>query len=242
MAIAIDGSSPAAVTWTGTWTSAKTTSSFTPPAGLYIIALLSADGTANAACTGSVSDSLTGSWSLLKRQNYVQGGFGGTAEVWFRTTVTTNTSMTVSATCTANGSTGGLLVAQVLTGCKSTQAGVTGGTQHLPGVLTIAITPGAAGNLVFGAGYDYDASTAFTANGSTTSLSVFQDSTNGDTWGTFKGSSTTVTSSTTFGWSTPASCNNNICAVEIQAAAGAAFIAEPNPMVVNPAQVRSYNW
>lgn len=40
MAIAIDASTPAAVSGTGAWTTAKTTAEFSPPANALLVALL----------------------------------------------------------------------------------------------------------------------------------------------------------------------------------------------------------
>jgi 1-aminocyclopropane-1-carboxylate deaminase/D-cysteine desulfhydrase-like pyridoxal-dependent ACC family enzyme len=78
--------------------------------------------------------------------------------------------MTVSATGTGGTPAGYLLQVLVLTGANSTQAGVTAGATNSSGsstALQLAMTPGAAGNMVFGAAMNWANSTAPTLLAST---------------------------------------------------------------------------
>src|SRR5262249_34555716 len=46
-----EGTQPAALTWTGAWTAAQTTASFTPESGALLVALVSGDGAGGATPT-----------------------------------------------------------------------------------------------------------------------------------------------------------------------------------------------
>ncbi|HAM28253.1 MAG TPA: hypothetical protein DCP11_16590 [Microbacteriaceae bacterium] len=133
--------------------------------------------------------------------------------------------MTVSATGTGGTPAGYLLQVLVLTGANSTQAGVTAGATNSSGsstALQLAMTPGAAGNMVFGAAMNWANSTAPTLLASTSNQSTFSDTVNGDWYSSVKSSAVTTTSSTTFGYSTTLT-GWQITLAEIQVSAGSAL-------------------
>lgn len=210
-----EGTQPVAKTWTGAWTTAQTTASFTPESGALLVALLSGDGSA-AGCTGSITDSLSGSWTLLKRQNTNVGTVNGTCEVWVRDSP--GASLTVSATNTANGANGGQLVVRTLIGAEVTanQNGATNGGSFDPAAIQVSVTAG-NGNKIYGAAFNFANSTIMTLLGNSSAVNQFSDTTNGDTWEAFKSSGDTA-GTATYGYST--STSGFIAAVEIKAAAG----------------------
>src|SRR5215470_4077079 len=95
-----EGTQPAAITWTGAWTTAQTTASFTPESGALLVAMVCGSGSLSVDVTATITDSLSGTWTRLLRSNAHTANTGGTAEVWVRDSP--NTSMTVSATGDAN--------------------------------------------------------------------------------------------------------------------------------------------
>ena len=212
-----EGTQPAAVTWTGAWTTNQTTSSFTPESGALLVALVAGDGNTNSAITDAVSDSLGGTWTLLKRQNAVTATLGGVASVWCRDSP--GASLTVSAKNNNElgaGSTGGQLVVRTLIGAKAaaSQNGATGGASPSTGAVQVSVAAGTGGR-IYGAAFNYDNSTAMSALANTSVINAFADSTNGDDWEAFKSSADT-SGTATYGYST--SHNGMIAAAEILAA------------------------
>ena len=232
-----EGTQPAAVQWTGAWTTAQTTASFTPESGALLIALVAADGNSPGSTTAAITDSLSGTWTLLKRQNTVATGVGGTAEVWCRDSP--GTSMTVSVTGSGSTATGGQLVVRTLIGAlaAASQNGATNGATLATGAVQVSVTAG-TGNMIYGAAFNFDTSTAMTALANTSVVSAFSDTTNGDCWEAFKSTGDTA-GTATYGFST--SAHGMIAAVEIKAAAG---VFEPNVIVVAPMQAvhRAASW
>lgn len=222
MAITEDtGNQPAAVTTTGVWTgTALTTAAFSAQAGTLIVAILAGFGNSTAAVTGAITDSLSGSWTLLKRQNgFTSGVTQGTAEVWARYVATAPGSMTVKAVASANGGPGGQLVVRCLLGANPTQPGALGGHDTGGGAGQSAAQCSVAagtGNVIYGAAMNSDSATLLTVLGNTTSVAAFSDSTNGITEHAFKSTSTTA-GTATYGYST--SVHHDMCAVELLAAA-----------------------
>lgn len=211
-----EGTQPAPTQPTGTTT---TTGAFTPEPGALLVALVAANGLSGIATTASVTDSLGGTWTLLKRTNAFNGSapfLGGTAEVWCRDSP--GTSMTVTASgWSANG---GDLTVRTLIGAlpAAQQTGATAGTGATGVAPTVTLTPTRIGSRVYGAALDYTTNASLVVNANTTSIDQFVDSTNGDTWATFKASADTSSlSSTTYGY-TNANAEYNIAAVEILAA------------------------
>lgn len=225
-----EGTQPAVLQWTGAWTTNQTTASFTPESGALLVALVSGDGAANSPITGAVTDSLGGTWTLLKRQNAGTATLGGLAEVWCRDSP--GTALTVSVKNNNElgaGSTGGQLVVRTLIGAlaAASQTGATGGASPSTGAVQVSVAAG-TGNRVYGAAFNYDTSTAMSALANTTVISAFADTTNGDDWEAFKSSADTA-GTATYGYST--SHNGMIAAAEILAAAGGGGgpTAQPQP-------------
>ena len=221
-------------------TTTTTTASFSPQANTLLVALLAVDGATGTATSGILTDSLSGTWTLLKRQNTTTAGVGGSAEVWCRYLSSAPGSMTAIATWTATGQPGGNLTVRCLLGAASTQTGATGGTGGGTVAPTATLTPTQIGSWIYGAGLDYTTSASLTANANTTRIDQFQDATNGDTWSTFKAAaSTSSLTSTAYGY-TNASAGYNTAAVEILAAASAAVT--PPVRVIGQAVRRASLW
>lgn len=220
-----------------------TTASFSPQANTLMVALVSADGAGGAsATTAAVTDSLSGTWTLLKRQNNTGGGVGGSAEVWCRYVSSAPGSVTVTATWNTNGAAGGALTVRCLLGANSTQPGAVGGTGGTPVAPTATLTPTVIGSWVYGANLNFSASTSMTANANTTRIDQFQDTTNGDNWNSFKGATAVASlSSTTYGY-TNSNTSYNTAAAEILAAAGGGAVVQPPPVVVGQAVSRAATW
>lgn len=225
MAITEDtGNQPAAKTFTGAWTSAQTTASFSPQANTLLVALVSADGGATGV-TASVTDSLGGTWTMLLRANTATTAFG-TAEVWVRYLSSAPGSMTVSVVkATGTAANGGQLTVRCLLGAASTQSGATGTVvRDSAGTIQASVAAG-TGGWIYGAAYNWSNSTAMTVLGNTTSITAFVDSTNGDNWAAFKSSAATA-GTATYGYST--SVQGSLAAVEIQAATSTNFTQTVN--------------
>jgi hypothetical protein len=230
-----EGTQPTPTHPTGTTT---TSASFTPESGALLVALVAADGLSTAATTATVTDSLGGTWTLLKRVNAFSSvnAIGGTAEVWCRDSP--GTSMTVTASGWASNA--GDLTVRTLIGAKpaAQQPGATGASTTGATVPPTAIlTPTQIGSRIYGAALDYTTNATLTANANTTSIDQFVDATNGDTWATFKASADTAAlSSTTYGY-TNANAAYNVAAVEILAATTAgspASVAGSAPAAQRP--------
>lgn len=238
MAISEDtGNQPVAV---HSATKTATTASFSPQANTLLVVCVAVDGPTSGATTVAVSDSLSGSWSLLKRQNTISASaLGGSSEVWCQYFASAPGSMTVTAAW-STGSNGGNLVVRSLLGAASTQTGATGGTGGAVVAPSATLTPTQIGSWVYGACLDYTTNASMTALGTTSLIDQFQDATNGDTWAAFKGAaSTSSLSSTTYGFSN-ANTAYNTAAAEILAASAAAV--PPSPLIVGQAVRRASLW
>lgn len=223
MTIAEDASSPAAI---HTSTKTGTTASFTPPAGALIVVMVACDGNANQTTSLAVTDSGSHTWTTLKLQNTSTALVGGACGVFCLDSP--NASMTVTATWSGTGSAnGGNIVTKVLTGAAAaaSQTGATGGVSASSNIApTVSITTTTANSHVYGAALDYSTNATLTANAQTTSIDQFLDSTNGDTWATWKGSADTGTpGATTFGF-TNANAVYMLAGAEILASAGGSTV------------------
>ena len=219
MAISEDASSPAKVTWTTTWGTAKTTAAFSPPTGSIIVAMVVGSTNTSTAGVDTVTDSASGTWHLLKRENTVGSNTQGLASVWWRSCATAPGSITVSVSAT-NTTSGGELDVKVLNGADTgTQAGATVSKQNdAAAAVDVAITAGATTSWIYGCGFNWDTSAAMTLASGTSLIGGTSDATDGDWWAACKSTSAAVTTSTTYGWST--SRRGKIVLVEIQAASG----------------------
>lgn len=231
-----EGTQPSAVHATGT---SGTTGAFTPEKGALLAALFAVNGFSGSATTVVVSDSLGGSWTLLKRQNTNTAGIGGSAEIWIRDIGSSPASMTVTGDWSVGGgANAGNIVVRTLIGALpvAQQTGATGGAGGSSIPPTCSLSPTQIGSRIYGAGLDWTTNATLTDNANTTSIDQFPDATNGDTWATYKAAvDTTSTGSTAYGW-TNANAAYNVAAAEILAATvgssqpGAAFHPGKGPL------------
>ena len=230
MAISEDtGNQPAAVhTSAGT---PATTASFSPQAGTLLVAMIGVNGPSGSAITATISDSLAGSWTLLKRQN-TASSMGGTAEVWCRYLSSAPGSMTVTGSWTG-ADTGANLVVRNLLGAASTQTGATAGNGGASVAPSASVTPTQIGSWIYGALLDWSAATVMTANANTTIIDQFNDSTNGDTYGGLKANAATVSLSPVTYGCTNANAAYNVAFAEILPA-GATADPGPLPLMFTP--------
>lgn len=220
-------------------TRTATTASFSPQASTLMVALLAVDGATGTPATVAVTDSLSGTWTLLKRINVSTAGVGGSAEVWCRYLSSAPGSMTVTGDWSTNGQPAGNLTVRCLLGAASSQTGATGGQGGASVAATAVLTPTQIGSWVYGANVNYFTNETMTANAATSLIDSFQDTTNGDTWSVFKGSaSTSSLTSTTYGF-THAVSEFNTAAAEILAAAAAPI---PPVRVLGQAVGRASLW
>lgn len=222
-------------------TTTAVTASFSPQAGTLLVAMLAVDGAGTGATTAIMSDSLAGAWTLLARSNaHSNPSLGGSSEVWCQYLAAAPGSMTAIGTWTTTGQAAGNLTVRSLLGAAPTQTGAvgtTGGTSVAP---TATLTPTQLGSWVYGACLDYATNASLTANTNTTLIDQFQDSTNGDTWATFKGKVATASlSSTAYGFT---NANNafNTAVAEILAATVSASVAPS--LVIGQAVGRAASW
>jgi len=153
-----EGTQPAAITWTGAWTTNQTTASFTPESGALLVALVSGAGAAGTP-TAQVTDSLSGTWTLLKRENAQPGTMQGLSEVWCRDSP--GTSLTVSVHGVTNTGTGGQLTVRTLIGAKATaqQPGAVNSASGDPTTIQVSVAAG-TGNKIYGAALNWSTSAA----------------------------------------------------------------------------------
>lgn len=189
MALAIDASSPAVKTGTGTTT---TTASFTPPANSLIVAVASCGngaGTTGTTASVTITDSISSSWTLKKRQN-LSGS--GSSEIWMLDAGGSPSARTVTATTSLPGV---ALTVLVFTGAAAVASQTGTNIFGTPAVWQTSPTPTAVGSYFVSVGCDTSSNYALTANANTTTLNAFNDSTNGETLGHWR--STALTSSLT---------------------------------------------
>ena len=222
-------------------TTTATTASFTPQAGTLLVAMLAVDGSALTATTGILTDSTTGTWTLLARSNaHTNPSLGGSSEVWCQYLAAAPGAMTVIGTWTATGQAAGNLTVRSLLGAAAVQTGATGTNGGASVAPAATLTPTQLGSWVYGACLDYATNASLTANANTTLIDQFQDSGNGDTWATFKAKVATASlSSTAFGFT---NANNafNTAAAEILAATVSASVAPS--LIVGQAVGRAATW
>jgi hypothetical protein len=214
MAISEDtGNQPVAVHNAGV--SPATTASFSPQAGTLLVAMTAMNGPTGTPITATISDSLAGGWTLLKRQN-TSTSMGGSAEIWCRYLAAAPGAMTVTSTWTG-ADTGGSLVVRSLLGASSTQNGATAGVGGASIAPNTTLTPTQIGSWIYGALLDWSAATAMTANANTSIIDQFNDATNGDTYAALKAASASAALSSTSYGCTTANAAYNVAFAEILA-------------------------
>lgn len=208
-----------AVTEVGTTTYATantatiTTGSFTPANNTLLVAYCSmGNGAGTSSSLGTVTDSLSGSWTRLAGDASTTGGV---AEIWCRD-IATGASMTVTYDPGGSGASGLDIICKWYSGAAAT-ASQPGATATLGGTTayTKAITTTKTGSLVAGAyGRATDAQT-LVANSSTTILGQVNGS-SGDTASLFRATNQTGTpGSTTLGFTNVAGGANRMALAEI---------------------------
>lgn len=223
MAISEDtGTQPVAVHNAGA--SPATTAAFSPQAGTLLVAMTAMNGPTGTPITATITDSLSGGWTLLKRQN-TSSSMGGSAEVWVRYLSAAPGSMTVTSTWTG-ADTGGSLVVRCLLGASSVQNGATAGVGGASIAPNTTLTPTQIGSWIYGALLDWSAATAMTANANTTIIDQFNDATNGDTYAALKAATASAALSSTSYGCTTANAAYNVAFAEIIPALS--LVAEPN--------------
>jgi hypothetical protein len=236
VAIAEDASAPAA---TGGTTTAATTASFTPAANSLLVAIAVVGNSSGASArTGTLSDSLTSTWTLKASLSVTAIPWVG---VWMMDAGASPAARTVTITGTGGTNAKGTSIAvKVLTGAAAL-ASQTGNASASSGAGTtpsIAITPTTTGSyLVHGLGYN-GTSVTLTVNASSTSLRIAADATNAEAYGIVKGTAAgTASSAVTLGFSnTGLVAQMGQLAYEVlPAAAAAAWVA---PQIIHPAAVR----
>jgi hypothetical protein len=143
-------------------------------------------------------------------------------------------AVTVTATASGAGSTAGIMLgARVVLNAKSTQSGATVNSETAT-TAQLAITPGTAGNWVYGVAGRGDAATNFSSlDANSTSIANNAQATLGANWGIYRSTSGTTTSSTTYGWAAPTITSGDlfIVSAEIQ------FSGTPSEDASTPAVV-----
>lgn len=208
-----------------------------------MVALVAVDGAATLATTAAITDSVSGTWTLLNRRNtIVSGSLGGSAEVWCRYLVSAPGSITVTSTWSVNGQPGGNLVVRSLLGADPTQPGAIGSAGAASINPVASLTPTQIGAWVYGAIVDYTTNATLVANANTSIVDQFIDASNGDTWGTLKGATAVSSLSSTSYGCTNASADYNIAFAEILPLAGGAAVVQPGPILLGQAIGRSSIW
>lgn len=220
MAITEDASSPATISSNSATT--VTTASFSPPSGSLLVAMCAGNSTSAGLGSMTVSDSGSHTWTLWIRANSTPSGIGGgSAQIFYTYLSSAPGSITVTGTQSANTFNGTLLTVKVLDGASSTQTGATNKTSSTTAVApTVSLTTTTTGSYVYGAMIDASNNDTLTANSNTTIITQDVDSTNGDTYASFKAASATGTpGATTFGFTAPSTCITNLVVAEILPAA-----------------------
>jgi hypothetical protein len=234
VAIAETANAPAA---TGGTTTAVTSASFTPTASSLLVAVcVIGNSTGSGTVTGTLSDSLTGAWTLVKRQN--AAGLAS-SEVYVQDVGASPAARTVTLTGTGGTNAKGTsLVVKNLTGAAAaaSQTGVTVGSTAGT-TAALSITPGATGSyLVHALGYN-PSSLTLTANANSTSLRATADATNGETYGICKGTNaSTASTAVSLGWTNTGLTSGS--AVQV----AAEILASTGSTPADPMLLRSHWW
>ena len=195
MALGEDASQPAAVQAMAT---SATTASFSPPAGSLLIALAAYGSGGSGTTTGAITSSPALTWTLQRRTNTSGEGCSDISTTYL---ATAPGSMTVTATGTASTSPT-LLVVRVITGAGQIM-GANSTSSTSTGNSTITTT--VIGSMVYGVLMDNSNNDTLTVQAGTTSISVFQDASDGEACAVYKSTAATSSpGSTSFGYTGPA--------------------------------------
>jgi hypothetical protein len=224
VAIAQDASTPAAVPGpigAGSGTPVST-AAFSPPSGSLLLAMV-VGGWGSSAGGITVTDSGSHTWTV----GAVATGTGtnkGVAAIVYTYLSSAPGSITVSAAFTGGGG-GRLLDVRVLTGAAASQTGAaTASTVRATASTagTVSVTPTVVGSQIYGASDDPDTNATFTANGATTILTNYADTTDNVHMVSWKATATTTTTGSpiTYGGTWGSAQTSNTVAFEVLPATG----------------------
>jgi hypothetical protein len=141
---------------------APTTASFTPVANSLLIAEVTVgNSTGSGLTTGAITDSLSSTWTLLKRSN-ISGS--GCSEVWGMDAGASPAARTVTLTGTASVGQGTVLTVKVLTGAAAVASCLGASVAQGTTATSASITTTTAGSYVAGGVSHSEANVALTAN------------------------------------------------------------------------------
>lgn len=198
MAITEDASTPASVQ---SVTTTAATATFSPPANTLLVACCAFGSSGSGTTTGAITDTSLNAWTLGIRTN-VSGD--GSAEIWYFYLNSAPATLVVTATGTSSTAPT-LLSVRVLNGAKSSQAGAATSTSSTT-TPSSSITTTTTGSWVYGALMDNASNATLTVAAGTTTISLFQDASDGEVAATYKATSATGTpGSTSFGYTSATS-------------------------------------
>jgi hypothetical protein len=224
---------PAAVTSASGTT--VTTGSFTPVAGTLLVAMVVSDSF-NVVATGSVTDNVSGVWTLAIRSNVmVTNSIGGSAEVWWRYVPIGGTAMAVTTTLTS----GGQLVVRQILGAHPVQNGpvIGNGGASVPG--TVSLVSSKLGSRVYGTVLNWANTTSVVANANSVLINEFSNSGGGTDYASFKANFDSLDAVTSFAYGVTAGPQNmQVVAMEILPMP----LPAAEPRIMSKATQRSYWW
>lgn len=213
-----DASRPPVITLTGAGT--VTTASFSPPTNTLLLALVSGGYGATNPTGVTITDSGSHTWTAAATATGTATN-KGVAKIYHCYLSTAPGSITVTATFT-NLSGGRLLDVHVITGAASNQSTGTAATSVRSTAVTaadIAVALTKTGSRVYGISDDPDTASAFTANGLTTVLTNYNNTTDGVQLVSWRGTNSTgsldVGTSPTYGGSWATGQTSNTAAFEV---------------------------
>ncbi|MDB4872540.1 MAG: hypothetical protein JWL97_3544 [Gemmatimonadales bacterium] len=233
-----DASAPATVTTDTLLT--VTTAAFNPPAQSLILALVVCDGSATAgAATITITDSGSNSWSNLTTSAVSAPGVGGCAQASCFYTPTALSGYTVTATATAPGTSnkGVLLTVKVLTGAATASIQFRGAFASAGGASinpSLPITTKQQGSIVYGSIIDFTTNAVLTPNGVTSVITQHQNTTQAETYASFRVTNATVAAGAVTSGFTNAAAGYNLQLTEILPA-----VLPLRPLVVGQAAKRA---
>jgi len=225
VALARDASAPAANKGAGT----RTTASFTPPAGSFLVARVSGDGQST---PGATTFTVTGgglTWTLRRRQVTRPGS----CEIWTAYKAAGG-AMTVTATINS-GSWQTQLDVEVFTGAEAVWGGAVNGASASSGLPSVAVTTTRDGSWVIAASADWSQAGLGTVGAGQTMDDEY-NSAGATTAHAWRQTATTPTSGTvvTSNLTAPAAQDYNVAAIEIREAATATPAWPPRPLAAYP--------
>lgn len=218
MALAIDSSSPAAVSSS---TTTVTSPSFTAPANsLIVVSAAIGNSSGSGLTTGTITDSLGSTWTMKRRQN--ASGFGS-AEIWMLDAGSSAVARTV--TLTGNGTTGKgvVLAVTVFTGAETvaSQTGASNGTSTSAWTITLTASRSNSSHVIGATSRSTSAVAGLTPNTSTTITGSLLDSSNGESYVTWRSTNLASGVSTIYGFTNGTSATQEHVCYEVMVSTAA---------------------